>query len=47
MKLLIAQSAGVEEYTDCNSTKGVRLPHECSGYDTTESDGEAPALEIW
>ena len=36
--LLIAQSAGAVEYT----------AEECPGYDTKQSDGEAPViLELW
>ena len=27
--------------------KGVRLPNECSKYDTEPSDGEVPVLELW
>ena len=39
-QILVAQSAGAVEYTDC--------PKECPGYDTKQSDGEVPAvLELW
>ena len=41
--LLVAQSAGAVEYTDCKTP-----PNECPGYDTKQSDGEVPAvLELW
>ena len=41
-KTFIAQSAGTVEY------RGVRPPNECSGYDTKQSDGEAPVmLGLW
>ncbi len=36
----MAQSAGAEEHTNCIN--------ECPGYDTKQSDGEAPVmLELW
>ena len=39
-----AQLAGVEECTDCKTP----LPaNECPGYDIKQSDGQAPAEEIW
>ena len=46
---MVAQSAGAVEYTDCFSAEGwgwgVRpLPNECPGYDTKQSDGEAPVM---
>ena len=44
-----AQSAGAVEYTDC--TFAERLdppPNECPGYDTKQSDSEAPeVLMFW
>ena len=48
-KLLFAQSAGAVEYTYCTSEEGVRPPpHDCPGYDTKQSNGEAPVmLELW
>ena len=46
--MVIAQLAGVVEYTDCFSAEGVRPPNECPGYDTKQSDGEVTAmLELW
>ena len=49
-EMLIAQSTGAVEYTDCNSTEGGKPPrsNKCSGYDTKQSDGEVPViLELW
>ena len=37
--LSLTQSAEAVEYTDCIS--------KCPGYDTKQSDGEAPILELW
>ena len=37
LTLCIAQSTGAVEYTDCTSNK-------CPGYDTKQSDGEAPGM---
>ena len=47
--VLLVQSAGALEYTDCISCKGVRHspPYECRGYDIKPSDSKASALEIW
>ena len=42
--------AGAVEYTDCFSTKGVRVPHpnESPGYETKQTDGKVPVmLELW
>ena len=41
--------AGAVEYTNGTSAEGVRPPpHECSGYDSKQSDGEVPVmLGIW
>ena len=40
-----AQSSGAVEYTDCISAEGVRSsPNKCPGYDTKQSDGEAPVI---
>ena len=43
----IAQSAGIEEYTDCISAE-VKTPHpnESQGYDTKPSGCKTPILEI-
>ena len=44
------QSARAAEYTDCISAKFKHppAPIKCSGYDTKQSDGEAPIiLELW
>ena len=47
-RLTIAQSAGIAEYTECISAKGWDSPQKCPGYDTKQSDGEAPMmLEFW
>ena len=44
----MAQSAGDVEYTDCISTEGYDSLNDYSGYDTKQSDGEAPVmLELW
>ena len=41
----MAPSAGAAEYTDCISADS---PNKCPGYDTKQSDGEAPVmLELW
>ena len=42
--LPLVQSAGVVEYTDCTSAEGQDPPKECPGYDTRQSDGEAPVM---
>ena len=46
---MIPLSAGAVEYTDCISALGQDpLPaNDCPRYDIKQSDGEAPALEIW
>ena len=46
---LSVQSAGAIEYTDCISAEGQAPPphYECPGYDTKQSDGEAPVQELW
>ena len=43
-KVLVAQSAGAVEYTDCFSAEEYDPPphHECHGYDTKQSDSEVP-----
>ncbi len=44
----LAQSAGAAEYTVCISEERQDFPNECPGYDTKQSDGEAPVmLELW
>ena len=49
----MAKSAGPVEYTNCISAGGggVDSSNECPGYDTKQSDGEAPVilelLRIW
>ena len=44
----VGQLTGAIEYTNCFSTGGKTLPHECSVYDTKQSDGEIPVmLELW
>ena len=44
-----AKSAGAVEYTDWISAKRQNAnPHECPGYDSKQSDGEALLmLELW
>ena len=46
----IAQSAGATKYIDCISAEGTSPAHthtsKCSGYDTKQSDGEAPGMEL-
>ena len=46
---MIAQLAGVEEYTDCTSAERVTpTSNESPGYDTKQSDGESPVmLGLW
>ena len=40
--------AGAAEYTDCTSAEGLDSLGERSGYDTKQSDGEAPVMqELW
>ena len=47
-KCLLAQSAEAAEYTDCISAVWEDFYNEYRGYDTKQSDGEAPVmLEIW
>ena len=46
--VVVAQSAGAVEYTDCFFAEGQDPPNECLGYATKQSDGEVPAmLELW
>ena len=48
LQLLLAQSAGAVEYTDCFSAEGKTPTNECPRYDTKQSDGEVPViLELW
>ena len=44
--LLLAQSSGAVEYTDCISAEGKDPlpPNECPVYDTKQSDGEVPVM---
>ena len=43
--MAIAQSAEAVEYTNCFSTEELdNLPNKCFGYDTKQSDGEAPVI---
>ena len=45
---IIDESAGFVFYTDCTSAKGLRLPIECSGHDTKQSDGKFPVMQgLW
>ena len=42
------QSAGAAEYTDCISAERLNFSNECPGYNTKQSDEEAPVmLELW
>ena len=44
----MALLAGAAEYTDCISAEMEASSKECFGYDTKQSDGEAPIfLEFW
>ena len=44
----LVESAGAAEYTNCISAEGVRLPNECPGYDTKQSDAEdSVMLDLW
>ena len=46
--LKLAQSAGAIEYTECISAEILDSLNKCPGYDTKQSDGEAPGmLELW
>ena len=46
--ICMTQSAGAAEYTDCFSAEGWDSSNECPGYDTKQSDNEAPVmLETW
>ena len=43
-----AKLTGAVEYTDCISAERQDPLNECPGYDTKQSDGEAPVmLELW
>ena len=42
----MAQLAGGADYTDCISAEGYPHPNECPGYDTKQSDGEAPVMLV-
>ena len=47
-QVLLAQSPGAVEYTDCFSAEGQDSPNECPGYDTKQSDSEVPIeLKLW
>ena len=37
---ILAQSAGIVEYTDCTSAEGKNPSNKCPGYVTKQSDGE-------
>ena len=44
----LAQLAGAAEYTNCSSAEENNSPNECPGYDTKQSDDEAPVmLTLW
>ena len=46
--VVVSQSAGAIEYTDCFSAEGKDPRKECPGYDTKKSDGEVPVmLQLW
>ena len=43
-----AQSVGAVEYTNYISAERRRLlTNECPGYDTKQTDGKAPVLDLW
>ena len=43
-----AQSGGAVEFTDCIFTEGYDSLNEFPGYDTKQSDDEAPVMqELW
>ena len=45
---ILAQSAGVVEYTACIYAEGLDCPNDCPRYDTKPSDGEVTVkLEVW
>ena len=44
----MAQSSGTLEYVDSISAEGYDFPNQRPGYDTKQSDGEAPVmLVLW
>ena len=44
----ISQSAMTAQYTDCISQEGLDSTNECPGYDTKQSNYQAPViLELW
>ena len=44
----LTQLAGALEHTDCISAENWDVSHnKYTGYDTKQSDGEAPVLELW
>ena len=48
LKVYLAQSAGIVEYTDCTSAKVMIPANKCRGYDTKQSDCEIPVMmELW
>ena len=40
----MAQSAVAAEYTDCISAEELDSTNKCPGYETKQSDGDAPAM---
>ena len=40
----LVQLAGAAEYTDCNSAEGLDSFNEYPGYDTKQTDGDAPVM---
>ena len=47
-KSIMAQSAGTVECTDSFSAKELDSRNDCPGYDTKQSDGQAPVmLKLW
>ena len=44
IRVEMAKSDKVAEYTDCISTEGLDSPNECPGYNTKQSDGEAAVM---
>ena len=45
MVWMIVQSAGAAEYTDCICAEGLDSPNVCFGFDTKQSDAQAPVMQ--
>ena len=42
--MMLAQSAGAAEYTDCISAEGLDFAKKCPGCDTKQSDGDVSVM---